>query len=90
MEAGMNDAAVSYENLEARILRGRALGILPEETEDVILEEMDDLWLAMSEEERAAANTRTAETTKVSAPESLNLKDIPLSEGTCQLPREAA
>ena len=86
----MSDAAVSYENLEARILRGRALGILPEETEDVILEEMDELWLAMTEEERAAANTRPVEAKKVSAPEHLNLKDIPLHEGARQLPREAA
>ena len=39
VEVSMTDAALSYERLEVRILRGRALGILPEETEDAILEE---------------------------------------------------
>jgi len=74
----MTDAATSYESLETRILRGRALGILPEETEDAILEEMDALWRLMTQEERDAANARIQEARRIKAPEHLNLKDVPL------------
>jgi len=86
----MTDAATSYENLEVRILRGRALGLLPEETEDAILEEMDALWRLMNEEEREAANARIQEARRIKAPEHLNLMDVPLVEGDGRLPREAA
>jgi hypothetical protein len=42
-----------YLVLQRRVLRGRALGTLPIELEDALLEEMDPLWYAMTDEERA-------------------------------------
>ncbi|MBI4605104.1 MAG: hypothetical protein HY721_24335 [Planctomycetes bacterium] len=86
----MSDAGICYERLEVRILRGRALGILPEETEDVILEEMDALWRLMTSEERAAANARVQEARRTMAPADMKLKDVSLSDGDSRLPREAA
>ena len=90
VEVSMTDAALSYERLEVRILRGRALGILPEETEDAILEEMDALWRLMTPEERAAANARLEEARRSRAPEDMKFKDVSVSEGDSKLPREAA
>jgi len=86
----VSDAAISYERLEVRILRGRALGILPEETEDAILEEMDALWRLMTSEERTAANARVQEAGRTKAPADMKLKDVLLSDGDSRLPREAA
>ncbi len=86
----MTDAALSYERLEVRILRGQALGILLEETEDAILEEMDALWRLMTPEERAAAKARLEEAGRSRAPEDMKLKDVSLSEGASRLPREDA
>ncbi len=86
----MTDAALSYEKLEARLLRGRVLDVLPEATDDAILEAMDALWRLMTMEERTAAEARVQAARRASAPDSLNLCDIPLSEGESGLPREAA
>lgn len=90
MEATVSDAAICYERLEVRILRGRALGLLPEETEDAILEEMDALWRLMTSEERAAANARLEEARRSRAPVDLKLRDVFLVEHDSRLPREAA
>jgi hypothetical protein len=90
LEAPVTDAAACYERLEVRILRGRALGLLPEEAEDAILEEMDTLWRLMTAEERAAANARLEEARGSKAPENMNLRDVSLSESDSRLPREAA
>lgn len=86
----MTDAALCYERLEVRILRGRSLGLLPEEAEDAILEEMDVLWRLMTPEERAAANVRLQEARGTKAPLDMKFKDVSLREGDSRLPREAA
>ena len=46
------NTAEKYALLEAQMLRGRALGTLSEDAVDQILEQMDDLWLQMSDAER--------------------------------------
>lgn len=58
------EAAKLYESFEKRILEGRAKGTLSEQDEDVLLDEMDDLWLAMTDEEQDEANRRAAEWAK--------------------------
>ena len=54
----MSPIAQRYFAIEQEILRGRAHARRPEDREDGLLEESDDLWLAMTEEERAAADAR--------------------------------
>ena len=90
MTAAATDAALSYDRLQVRILRGRALGILPEEADDAILEEMDLLWRLMTPEERAAVNFRLKEIDNSRAPEDMKFRDVALSVGDSRLPREAA
>lgn len=86
----MNDAAQRYIRLEEQILEGRALGTLDEETEDTLLEEMDDLWLEMTEEDREWANQRAQKMLAVEAPEKLPWVDLDLRRGTTERPRQAA
>jgi hypothetical protein len=48
----MTDAAHRYNALLERLLQGRDGGSLTQEVEESILDEMDDLWWSMSEEDR--------------------------------------
>lgn len=58
---GATEANKKYIDLEQRVLQCRAEGILSEGVEDLLLDEMDDLWDEMTEEERCATNERAAE-----------------------------
>lgn len=82
-------AARTYAILEAKMLRDRALGLLAETAYDAILEEMDELWEQMSEDERLEANARAAAIARLRAPETLAL-DVEVEEGDADLPRRAA
>lgn len=86
----MTSAASQYEELQKSILRGRALGTLPEEAEDSLLEQMDDLWWEMTEEERREADRRAAESQHIRIREELHHRDTSLPQGANSLPREAA
>ena len=54
----MTEAARRVRQLEEFVLTRRALSALSEEQEEAILEEMDDLWLKMTEEERKVYKQR--------------------------------
>ena len=84
------NAAEKYALLEAQMLRGRSLGTLSPDALDRILEEMDDLWLQMSEDERQQANRRAAAWARAPVPDDLGLRDRVVGPGSHGLPREAA
>lgn len=86
----MNDAAQRYVRLEEQILEARALGTLDGEVEDALLEEMDDLWLEMSQEDHEQANRRAERMLAVEAPEKLPWVDLEPRRGTNERPRRAA
>jgi len=44
-----------------RLLNGRVNGTISEAKDDELLEEMDDLWWKLTEEEQVRANKRTAQ-----------------------------
>lgn len=50
-----------YRILELRLLNGRVNGTISEAKDDELLEEMDDLWWKLTEEEQVRANKRTAQ-----------------------------
>jgi len=52
-EKKMSAVARRYKTLSARLIMGRDGGSLTEEHEDEMLDELDDLWLGLSAEERA-------------------------------------
>ncbi len=53
----MSDIAQKYKELEEQVLYGRPRG-MTEEQEDLLLEEMDDLWYQMTINERAEVSMR--------------------------------
>lgn len=63
-----------YHELTERLLENTAWDTLTEEEDESIREEMDDLWWAMSEKERAEADAWLA-AQRVRAPEDLGLVD---------------
>jgi len=67
-----------YRLLERRLLRGRALGTLSAALEDAILEEMDPLWYAMTDTERAIVDAGAADVP--SAPKHLGVVDTGLDQ----------
>jgi len=50
-----------YSALTERLLAGRDAGTITEEEDDDITEQLDDLWWALSEEDRQLANKRAGE-----------------------------
>jgi hypothetical protein len=54
------EAADRHEQLENLLIQGRMTGSWTEDADDVISEEMADLWYEMSDEERSAAKERVA------------------------------
>lgn len=69
-----------YLVLQRRVLRGRALGTLPIELEDALLEEMDPLWYSMSDGERAMIDASVRDVPH--APAQLGAVDTDPSDGT--------
>lgn len=47
-----------YEDLYAYLIEGRTAGSLDEAQDDKLLEQLDDAWLAMSEPDRVAVDSR--------------------------------
>ena len=84
------NAAERYALLERQMLRGRSLGTLSEEGLDRTLEEMDDLWLQLSDAERRQAEERAAAWAASDAPDELGLRERVVPLGGHTLPREAA
>jgi hypothetical protein len=52
----MTEAGRKYDELERRILMGRVNGTLTGAEENSLIEQMDDVWWDMTEEEVAIAN----------------------------------
>jgi hypothetical protein len=67
-----------YCILMRSVLRGRALGLLSEQVEDGILDQMDRLWASMSAAERARIDATAADVP--AAPERLGVVDAGLGE----------
>lgn len=82
--------AERYALLESLMLRARALGSATEDQLDALLEEMDDVWDAMSAAERSAADAHAADLARIPAPDDLSLVDVPRRPGDHQLPRKVA
>ena len=68
MKTGMS-AADRYDQVELQIMVGRARGTLTLEHEDALLEESDELWLLLTEEERAEVDRRVRGYIAAEAPE---------------------
>lgn len=79
-----------YALLESLMLRAHALGSATEVQIDALLDEMDGVWDAMSDEDRRVANARAAALARIPAPEDLSLIDVARSAGDHDLPRRAA
>ena len=86
----MTEAARRVRQLEEFVLTRRALSTLSEEREDAILEEMDELWLQMTEEERKEINRRARDRVTVEAPDKLGLRDRAMQRGSREPPRMVA
>jgi hypothetical protein len=61
-DAEPRTAREEYEMLARTLARQRALGTLSEAQDDAILERMDALWLAMSDEDLAAVDPSSRST----------------------------
>ncbi|MEK7269911.1 MAG: hypothetical protein AAB215_03110 [Planctomycetota bacterium] len=83
-------AAIRHGELEEVLLRGKALGTLSPDSEDALIGEMDELWRAMTEEDRSAAAARIAEAKRIQAQAGRDYRDAFIPEGAHRLPREAA
>jgi hypothetical protein len=79
--------AQQYLLLEALMLRGRALGTVAEAQLDSLLEEMDQLWDQMSNDERQEADRHAAAMAAISAPDELHLQDVATRVGYLLMPR---
>lgn len=86
----MSPTHLRYFAIEQEILWGRAHGRLPEDREDQLLEESDELWLRLTEGERAAADARGRAYTAIETVVELSLRDTPVRIGDSDAPRRAA
>jgi hypothetical protein len=82
--------ASRYYEVERQVMVGRARGTLAEAREDELLEESDELWLAMTDAERAEVDARVREYVTADAPASLGMVDLPVDVGQGDMPRAAA
>ena len=85
-EQDMSRAAWLYFAIEVTLT---SADIQPEDVDDALREIADDLWLEMSEDERAAADER-ATTLNIKAPRSLGLVDSTADIGSPPPPRAAS
>lgn len=83
-------AADRYYLVERQIMVGRARGTLTEEQEDALLEETDELWLLLTEDERSEVDRRVRSYVTSEAPEDLGLLDRSVDRGDTVAPRIAA
>lgn len=90
VEARVSPTAQRYFAIEQEILWGRAHGRLPENRADRLLEESDELWLRMTEDERAAADVRGRAYTAIRTAPALPVRDTPVRIGDSNAPRRAA
>lgn len=90
VETRMSPTAQRYFAIEQEILWGRAHGRRPESQDDRLLEESDELWLRMTEDERAAADARGRAYTATKTAPALPFLDTSVRIGDSDAPRRAA
>ena len=83
-------AAHRYELLQTLLLRARALGTASEPQLDALLDEMDSVWYAMTQDQQRAADERAASLARIPAPDDLHLTEVVKTIGDHHLPRRAA
>lgn len=72
------------------IMREAEGGALPIEVEASYVERLDQLWWNLSESEQAAYESELSDTAAPSGPETLDLFDCEVVEGSTSAPRKAA
>lgn len=87
----MSPAAHEHRAILTQMLRLRATGALSDDLEERILARLDELWTALSDDEREREREVAAEWNRQQAVESpLGFVDTEVMDGSAALPRRAA
>lgn len=87
----MSPAAHEHRAILTQMLRLRVTGSLDDDLEERILARLDELWEALTEDERDRERDLAAEWNRQQAIESpLGFVDTALTDGSASLPRRAA